>query len=221
MPSKIFSNKFAVKFKESFELLYWTVTRLLDKKFGNDHYQYFYTDYFDLTTTDYKDKYVMDVGCGPRGSLEWADMAAKTVGLDPLAKSYLKMGANKHRMEYAAAYVENIPFADGFFDICCSFNSLDHVGDIEKACDELKRVIRPGGLFLLIVDIHNYPTPTEPQQLHWSFVDEYFPKFDVIKRRNLHRAKPGKIYTNLKVAKEMTGIPKGNGILTVLLRKPL
>ena len=30
-----------------------------------------------------------DIGCGPRGSLEWATMAAERVGLDPPVNKYL------------------------------------------------------------------------------------------------------------------------------------
>ena len=39
--------------------------------------------YFNLDKSFYKNKRILDVGCGPRGSLEWDDMALERVGLDP------------------------------------------------------------------------------------------------------------------------------------------
>src|SRR5687767_10314946 len=38
----------------------------------NTHYEPFYTTVFGLTHADYAGKAVLDIGCGPRGSLEWA-----------------------------------------------------------------------------------------------------------------------------------------------------
>jgi len=55
----------------------------------------------------------LDIGCGPRGSLEWADMTKERYGLDPLANEYLKLGADKHKMKYVASGAEKIPFEDG------------------------------------------------------------------------------------------------------------
>lgn len=219
MSSNFFKLKAAVKFKEAFELAYWKTTRLFDKEFGNDHYKYFYTEYFGLDDDFYKSKKILDIGCGPRGSLEWANMASERIGLDPLANSYLKMGADQHQMTYVNSYVEDTPFEDNHFDVICSFNSLDHVGDLNKSCEEIKRILKPEGLFLLIVDIHRMPTPTEPQQLKWDFVDQYFGGFDLVEEKHLERNFPGKIYSNLKVGKLKTEPPSGDGILTVVLKK--
>ena len=88
----------------------------------------------------------MDIGCGPRGSLEWAEMATVRVGLDPLAESYRELGTEEHRMQYVASGSENVPFPDGTFDIVTSFNSLDHVHNLNKTIREIKRVLKPGGL---------------------------------------------------------------------------
>ena len=34
--------------------------------------------------------------------------------------------------------------------------------DLEKVIDEIKRVLAPQGVFLLITDIHRHPTTLEP-----------------------------------------------------------
>src|SRR4029079_10710133 len=101
----------------------------------------FYTSHFGLSASDYAGKRILDIGCGPRGSLEWADMTAERVGLDPLADEYLKLGAKNHKMSYVAAPSEKIPFPDGHFDVVCSFNSLDHVDDIPTTINKIIRVV--------------------------------------------------------------------------------
>lgn len=204
--------------KEFFELAYWRVTKLRDKKLTNAHYKYFFTDYFSLNDSFFTDKAILDIGCGPRGSLEWADMAKERVGLDPLAEKYMKLGADLHKMNYVKGYVEQIPFPDNHFDVVSSFNSLDHVGDVQKACMEIKRVLKKGGVFLLIVDIHNYKTFTEPQIMSWSFVDGYFSDFKVVSMRRLKAVHKGKIYQNLRANKLQAEEGK-NGVLAALLKK--
>ena len=105
---------------------------------------------------------MLDIGCGPRGSLELADTALERVGLDPLAKEYLKLGDASHMMTYVASRSESIPFADGYFDIVCSFNSFDHVADLKRTIiAEIVRVVKPGGLFLLLSEVNHAPTKTE------------------------------------------------------------
>ena len=70
------------------------------------------------------------------------------------------MGSKDHKMTYKKAYVENLPFPDNYFDVISSFNSLDHVENMEIACKEITRTLKNNGLFLLIVDIHTMPTLT-------------------------------------------------------------
>ena len=82
-----------------------------------------------------------------------ADMAAERVGLDSLAREYMKLGADRHKMRYVDAGAESIPFPTAHFDAAFSFNSLDHVHDLGRAIAEIKRIVKPGGLFLLITEI--------------------------------------------------------------------
>lgn len=159
--------------KKRIELLYWQLKKWREGTLTNEHYEPFYTTYFDLTKADYTDKKIMDIGCGPRGSLEWATMAKECVGLDPLANEYLKLGANKHRMRYINSGSERISFEDNYFDFVTSFNSLDHVDDLDKSIAELTRVLKPNGLFLFIADIHDEPTITEPSAFSWDVMEKF------------------------------------------------
>jgi len=121
-------------------------------------------------------KKILDIGCGPCGSLEWADMVLERIGLDPLTESYSSLGINKHKMKYVASGVENIPFKDGYFDVVSSFNSLDHVDNLKKAINEIIRVLAPGGIFLLITDVNHHPTPCEPIKFSWDIIEKFTQK---------------------------------------------
>lgn len=219
MNSKSAADSDSFSFKEFFELCYWKTVKLFSKDLTkNSHYKFFYTDNFSIPEEFYKDKIILDIGCGPRGSLEWAEIAKERIGMDPLVDQYLKMGAKDHKMSYVKAYVENIPFPDNYFDVICSFNSLDHVENMEQACLEIQRTLKAEGLFLLIVDIHTKPTLTEPQTMNWNFIRDYFPEFEILEEKHLERTETYRIYTNVrnsKAAKENDS----TGVLTAKLRK--
>ena len=141
----------------------------------NRHYEHFFTEWFGLDRAFYEGKRVLDVGCGPRGSLEWADMTARRAGLDPLARTYRKLGTDRQAMEYLDAPAEAIPAADGAFDVVTSFNALDHTDDPRAAAAEMCRVLAPGGTLLLATDVNHEPTPMEPQTFGWEALDWFVP----------------------------------------------
>lgn len=167
--NKIFSDVvkrlFPVTWKEWNELKYWERVRNSEGVLSNDDYLHFYTAHFGLDASYYDGKVILDIGCGPRGSLEWADAAQRRIGLDPLAREYLELGAKYHKMEYLDAPSEKIPLQDGECDAVFSFNSLDHVEDVHRTIREIKRVTSPGGIFLLLVEINHPPTDCEPHEL--------------------------------------------------------
>jgi ubiquinone/menaquinone biosynthesis C-methylase UbiE len=181
-----------VAVKEHFELRFW---RRLHARIDDDpepnrlaaqersHYRQFFTEFFGLAEEHYQGAHVLDVGCGPMGSLEWADMAGRRVGLDPLADRYLAMGANAHKMEYVKGFSENLPFADESFDIVASFNNLDHVSNVQASVDEFIRVTKPGGDILLITEIDHEPTLTEPQRLDRSVTTSFDGRVAVVTER--------------------------------------
>jgi ubiquinone/menaquinone biosynthesis C-methylase UbiE len=141
------------------------------------HYEHFFTEHFGLTREDYRGQAILDIGCGPMGSLEWADIARERVGLDPLANHYRRLLGRAHAMTYVAAPAEAIPYEDDHFDVVTSFNNLDHVDDLQRTVAETKRVVSPRGRILLIVEIGHAPTPTEPHRLDPALVELFAPEF--------------------------------------------
>ena len=170
--------------KEDAELAFWESRASQQGVLSNDHFAYFYTTHFGLDPAFYQDKSILDIGCGPRGSLEWATQARERVGLDPLADAYRRLGTDRHAMRYVACGAERIPFPDASFDIVCSLNSLDHVDDLDAVTAEIIRVLAPGGLFLLLTDIHRHPTILEPAAYSWDIVETFLPALEIIQQRH-------------------------------------
>ncbi len=159
--------------KGAHELRFWRERRAAEGRLANAQFERFFTTQFGLDRDFYAGKRILDVGCGPRGSLEWATMADERVGVDPLVSQYRQLGIDEHAMTYVEAGAEHLPFEDAHFDIVSTFNSLDHVDDVDAAIAELTRVARPGATGLLLVEVGHEPTVTEPQTLSWDIVDRF------------------------------------------------
>lgn len=170
--------------KERGELAYWREKKAQEGQLRNDHYKFLFTDHWGLSEEFYSGKRVLDIGCGPRGSLEWAEGALERVGLDSLVKSYQTLGIDQHKMKYVDSGIESAPFPDCYFDIVTSINSLDHVESVEKAIAEIKRITKPGGAFLLLVEVNHAPTVCEPHTMSWSVTEKFLPEFKAIRIRH-------------------------------------
>jgi SAM-dependent methyltransferase len=175
-------HKFEPKGNAEFE--FWRKTRQdAGGTLVNDHFEQLFTDQFGLATSFFAGKRILDIGCGPRGSLEWATHAARRIGLDPLVDRYRDLGIDEHAMEYCSSPAERIPFPDESFDIVSSLNSLDHVDNLQAVIDEITRVLSPGGSFLLEVEFGHRPTDTEPVEISGNFVESLQPTFQVFLNR--------------------------------------
>ena len=162
-------------FKNQYELFYWRMRKRNEGTLNNQGYFTLFNTLMELEPEFYRDKKILDLGCGPRGSLEWADMAAERVGLDPLVDSYRALGIDEHSMRYVNAPAEQIPYPDGYFDVVTSINSLDHVDDLDQTVSEIIRVTADGGHFLLAVEVNHEATIAEPHTLQWDIVDRFSP----------------------------------------------
>ena len=111
---------------------------------------------------------VADFGCGPRGSLTWLNCARERIGIDVLAKEYLdEFGASiiSSNMVYVTSNEKYIPIPDNYVDCLITINSLDHVSDLMSMCNEIKRILKPGGILLGSFNLLEPITQCEPQTL--------------------------------------------------------
>jgi SAM-dependent methyltransferase len=172
--------------KHAQELRFWHDEQAAEGgRLYNDHIRRTFVEAFGLDEGAFRGARMLDIGCGPLGSLEWADDAASRIGLDPLADSYRGLGIAAQAMQYVAALAERMPFPAGTFDVVSSFNSLDHVDDLDATVAEVKRVLAPGGSFLLLVEVNHPPTLTEPISLGWDVTRRFAPELEVAHERHL------------------------------------
>ncbi len=94
---------------------------------------------------------ILDLGCGKgRFARILADRGARVVGLDiSAAMLAAARGGALHRVRGSA---RRLPFRDATFDAAIAVEVFEHLESraIDEACDELLRVLRPGGRFVLV-----------------------------------------------------------------------
>ncbi|HEV2229034.1 MAG TPA: class I SAM-dependent methyltransferase [Steroidobacteraceae bacterium] len=97
---------------------------------------------------------VLDAGCGD-GALvcALASRGAAVTGVDPdpamLAAARTQAERAGLEVTFADGRVEQLPFADGSFDVVAAVTVLCFVPDAAAAMSEIVRVLRPGGCLVL------------------------------------------------------------------------
>lgn len=109
------------------------------------------------------DAAVLDIGCGGGATLRrLADLAPQghLTGLDysevsvACSAAYNAAAIAAGRMEVRQGSVEQLPFADESFDIITTVESFYFWPQPQENLREVHRVLKRGGTFLLIADIH-------------------------------------------------------------------
>jgi SAM-dependent methyltransferase len=100
----------------------------------------------------------LDIGAG-RGiaSYALAKEGFDVTALEPDPSAIVGAGAirslaNEARLAISVAeeFSERLPFADGTFDVVHARAVLHHMSDLDDACSEMFRVLRPGGLLVAV-----------------------------------------------------------------------
>lgn len=183
--------------KCSAELSFWKSRYKRDKGlFDNSQYRTIMLAMAGEQDDDFvNDKIIADFGCGPRGSLEWAKKANLRIGIDILADRYIDLFPNnllQHNMIYLKSTEKVIPMPSDSVDIMFSLNALDHVDCFNTICDEILRVIKPGGLFIFSINIEGHKTRTEPQNLNQELIKQKLMDFCTIQSYRLSEPGPAK-----------------------------
>ncbi len=106
-----------------------------------------------------KESRVLDAGCGPAGIYMILN-DYKVVGLDPLLEEYARNLVHFDPAQYPWVSFVDTPL-EAYepkepFDVICCLNAINHVDNLEKSLQVLSQSLKPGGLFIISTDAHNY-----------------------------------------------------------------
>jgi len=158
-------------------------------KIGKDYISYqekFFSEEEDIGTKFIKQgmpslsgKVVLDIGCGEGKDIKlYESLGAKKVyGIDSSefmvkkAKEVSKVPSNVFFGE-----IEKTPFKDDFFDIVIGRYSFHYVEDLDKGYKEISRILKKGGVLILVVD---HPFTTLLSQKRKIYVEKEIVRFDL------------------------------------------
>jgi SAM-dependent methyltransferase len=100
---------------------------------------------------------ILDAGCGTGGTTRELQRYGEVVGVD-LAWEALLPARARGSGHLARASIERLPFQSGSFDLVTSFEVVYHLGVSNDGCafEEIRRVLKSGGLLLLRVPAHDW-----------------------------------------------------------------
>jgi ubiquinone/menaquinone biosynthesis C-methylase UbiE len=108
--------------------------------------------YFDIVPTEYyKNKQVLDVGCGTGRWTKFVAKDAKTVdAVDPskAIEAAAKLLSRLENVRLSRTAVDNLPFEDNSFDFVFSLGVLHHIPDTQLAMQKCVDKLKPEGHFL-------------------------------------------------------------------------
>jgi lipopolysaccharide biosynthesis protein/SAM-dependent methyltransferase len=115
---------------------------------------------------------VLDIACGEGyGADILAATAKSVVGVDisPEAIEHAKSCYRDPRIFFRVGSATDIPIPDASVDMVVSFETIEHLEDHDRMMQELRRVLRPGGLLMI----------SSPNKLEYSDKPGYSNRFHV------------------------------------------
>ncbi len=98
---------------------------------------------------------ILDIGCGggitteslshyyPKSELYGCDVSAQAINYAR------RLGSGS--VKYAVIRKKKLPYKDNFFDLCVCLDVMEHVPDVPFFLKEVKRILKPGGKFFILV----------------------------------------------------------------------
>ena len=154
-----FKNEKKIEFKKKTGLIYYPFWNSFSKKENNKAKELIYDRFKNFKSINinnfFKDKYIIDVGCGG-GRYSNALMnfgAKKVIGIDYADKSIAlaKKNYKRKNLIFKKQNVLNISFKSNEFDIVFSNGVIHHTNDLKKGIREAVRVCKKGGYIWLFL----------------------------------------------------------------------
>jgi ubiquinone/menaquinone biosynthesis C-methylase UbiE len=96
---------------------------------------------------------ILDIGAG-KGQVAdrvmQASRGAEVYAVEPNEKRVASMKLKFPSIKSSVAKAENLPFSDSYFDKAYTTMALHHFADVDSALEEVARVLKPGGSFVIL-----------------------------------------------------------------------
>jgi len=116
---------------------------------------------------DLREKRILDVGCGyGRWTMKFAEFSDEVYGLEPSEEEVSSFRQrNSTRATVTQGVSEAIPYPDAFFDLVFLNEVIEHVADVDRTLNEIRRVLRPGAMLAVLCPNRLYPFETHGVKL--------------------------------------------------------
>ncbi len=127
-------------------------------------------------------KRVLDLACGEGyGSKMLAETAASVVGVDVdagvMAHAAAKYGSSNPR--FVTGSITAVPIPENHsFDLIVCFEAIEHIEDHERLLQEVKRLLKPGGTFIVSTPNKVIYHDESPEENPFHLKELYFEEFD-------------------------------------------
>lgn len=157
---------------------------------------------------------VLDIGCGNGWATRLMARQAlhgRVVGIDisdEMVDLARESSSSFSNVEFREASAEKLSFTEAEFTHAFSMESLYYYGDMLRALQEIRRVLKPGGKFACVVDLYkeNRPShqwiPDLKVPVHLLSIDEYRSLFEAAGFVNVTDQR---VYDPTPVPEEYTG----------------
>ncbi|MGB9911609.1 MAG: class I SAM-dependent methyltransferase [Microgenomates group bacterium] len=97
-----------------------------------------------------KGEKILDAGCGTGYLLNFVcPPLVEGMGVDISSFAIKKAKKLFPKLKFFQADITNLPFKDNFFDKVFSINVFEHLKNPQKALKEIKRILKPEGIFII------------------------------------------------------------------------
>lgn len=162
---------------------------------------YFHQDRYKLACEYTENKTILDIASGTgygANILSNLGRAKKVTGVEinEDAVNYANTIYSNNNVSYQTGSILDIPFEDNTFDILTSFETIEHIENEEKQLQEIKRVLKKDGLYIMSTPNDwkcNVLNPFHVKQYDYFYLKNLISKnFELIKMYNQNSGTPNR-----------------------------
>jgi len=137
-----------------------------------------YKNCIQLLENEVKTGKVLDAGCGDgvfsylvsKKGYEVSGVDLSKEAIDAAKEITKKKGQN---IDFRVASVYELPYEDNYFDAVVSTEVIEHLDDVDKFLDEIKRVTKKEGTIVISTPIRLTREPLDPEHVVEWFEEDY------------------------------------------------